>query len=171
MNGRRSQDVIPARRLHLRPIRPDTDIAALSAALAPAFGGDPEPARQILEQTFSLLTGHPRPDPWGCYLAVAGADTVGTCAFKTSPDAAGTVEIAYMTFPTFERRGFATAMAAALFDIAVAAGAALVIAHTLTEENASNRALKRNGFIFAGEVIDPEDGLVWRWERRGEAGH
>jgi hypothetical protein len=36
---------------------------------------------------------------------------------------------------------------------------------TLPEENASNKALKRNGFGFAGEVDDPEDGLVWRWER------
>ena len=166
MNGRRSQDAIPARRLQLRPIRLDSDIAALSAELAPAFGGELEAARQILEQTFGLLTRDPRPDPWGCYLAVAGGDIVGTCAFKTSPDAAGTVEIAYMTFPAFEGRGLATAMAAALFDIAAAAGAPLVIAHTLPEENASNRALKRNGFTFAGEVIDPEDGLVWRWERR-----
>ena len=71
-----------------------------------------------------------------------------------------------MTFPAFEGRGHASAMAAALFEIARAAGAPLVIAHTLPEENASTRALRRNSFIFAGETIDPEDGLVWRWERR-----
>jgi hypothetical protein len=41
-----------------------------------------------------------------------------------------------------------------------------VIAHTLPEENASTRALRGNGFAHAGEVIDPEDGRVWRWERR-----
>jgi RimJ/RimL family protein N-acetyltransferase len=71
-----------------------------------------------------------------------------------------------MTFPSFERRGHATAMAARLVEIARAAGAAMVIAHTLPQENASNRALRRNGFIFAGAVQDPEDGEVWRWERR-----
>jgi RimJ/RimL family protein N-acetyltransferase len=42
-----------------------------------------------------------------------------------------------------------------------------VIAHTLPEENASNRALRRNGFRLAGEVEDPEDGRVWRWEKLG----
>ena len=152
--------------LKLHPVSADADAAALAAELAPGFGGDAEPAREILEQTLQLLTREPRPDPWGCYLAEADGETVGTCAFKAAPDAAGTVEIAYMTFPAHEGRGHATAMAAALVDIAAAAGAPLVIAHTLPEENASNRALKRNGFVHVGEVIDPEDGLVWRWEKR-----
>ena len=71
-----------------------------------------------------------------------------------------------MTFPAQEGRGHATAMAAALVDIAAAAGASLAIAHTLPEENASTGALRRNGFIHAGEVMDPEDGLVWRWDKR-----
>ena len=139
---------------------------ALADELAPAFGGDPEPARDILAQTLDLLTRDPRPDPWGSYLASAGGDTIGICAFKSAPDPEGTVEIAYMTFPAFEGRGHATAMVAALVEIAEQVGAPLVVAHTLCEENASNRALKRNGFAFAGEVIDPEDGLVWRWEKR-----
>ncbi len=112
-----------------------------------------------------MLTRDPRPDPWGCYLAESGGEIVGTCAFKSAPDPAGTVEIAYMTFPAFEGRGFATAMAGALVELARGGGAALAIAHTLPEENPSNRALRRNGFSFAGEVVDPEDGLVWRWEK------
>ena len=102
----------------------------------------------------------------GNYLAYDGEAPIGTCAFKTAPDPAGTVEIAYMTFPVHERKGYATAMAGALTDIALAAGAPLVIAHTLPQENASTRALRRNGFGHAGETVDPEDGLVWRWERR-----
>jgi RimJ/RimL family protein N-acetyltransferase len=165
--------------LTLNPISLDTNPAALAHDLAPGFGGDPEPAREMLEQTLDLLTRDPRPDPWGCYLASAAGQTVGTCAFKAAPDAAGAVEIAYMTFPAFERQGHATAMAAALVEIAAAAGAPLAIAHTLPEENASNRALRRNGFTFAGEVDDPEDGLIWRWEKclyssprfRGEGDH
>jgi len=152
--------------LHLDPVRADADIAALSASLAPAFGGVSEPAREILEQTLSLLTRDPRPDPWGSYLASASGQTIGICAFKAAPDSDGVVEIAYMTFPAFEGRGHAGAMAAALVEVAAAAGAPLVIAHTLPQENASNRALRRNGFVHAGEVIDPEDGLVWRWEKR-----
>ncbi|MGZ8346908.1 MAG: GNAT family N-acetyltransferase [Allosphingosinicella sp.] len=150
--------------LTLRPFPLDADPAALAADLAPGFGGDEAPARDMLAQTLELLTRDPRPAPWGCYLADFDGAVVGTCAFKAAPDEAGTVEIAYMTFPTFERQGHATAMAAALIQVAFAAGVPLVIAHTLPEENASTRALRRNGFAFAGAVEDPEDGLVWRWE-------
>jgi [ribosomal protein S5]-alanine N-acetyltransferase len=42
---------------------------------------------------------------------------------------------------------------------------ALVIAHTLPIENASCQVLRRCGYRRAGEVIDPQDGLVWRWQR------
>jgi RimJ/RimL family protein N-acetyltransferase len=150
--------------LRLAPLGLDADPARLAVQLAPAFGGDPGPARELLQQTLDLLTREARPDPWGSYLAEQDGATVGTCAFKSAPDAAGAVEIAYMTFPAFERRGHATAMAAALVEVAQDGGAATAIAHTLPEENASNRALRRNGFAFAGEVMDPEDGLIWRWE-------
>lgn len=150
----------------LAPVPIDSDLDALAASLAPGFGGDPAAGRELLAQTLALLTAQPRPDPWGCYLAYDRDAAVGTCAFKAAPDAAGTVEIAYMTFPAFERRGYATAMAGALFGVARAGGAPLVIAHTLPEENASTRALSRLSFVNAGETIDPEDGLVWRWERR-----
>jgi RimJ/RimL family protein N-acetyltransferase len=91
-------------------------------------------------------------------------EAIGICAFKSAPSPAGEVELAYMTFPAHERRGHATAMIALLADIADQAGI-MPIAHTLPEENASNHALRRNGFAFAGEVEDPEDGPVWRWER------
>jgi len=152
-------------RIELRSIAADIDPARLAAQLAPGFGGDPAGAREMLEQTVDLLTRDPRPDPWGSYLAHADGATIGICAFKAAPDRAGVVEIAYMTFPAYEGRGFATAMAAALVEVADGGGAAMAIAHTLPEENASCRALRRNGFTHAGEVIDPEDGLVWRWEK------
>ena len=152
--------------LRLVPIAADADVGALAARLAPAFGGDEGPAREILDQTLSLLTEHPRAQPWGCYLAELDGRAVGTCAFKFPPDEDGEVELAYMTFPAFEGCGHATAMAAALFRIAEAAGAAMVVALTLPYENASNRALGRNGFTLVGEEEDPEDGPVWRWEKR-----
>ncbi|MGZ8284773.1 MAG: GNAT family N-acetyltransferase [Allosphingosinicella sp.] len=152
--------------LRLVPIARDADAGGLAGELAPAFGGDPAGALEVLTQTVELLNRDPRPDPWGSYLAHDGETPVGLCAFKTAPDSSGTVEIAYMTFPAFERRGLAAAMAGALTDIAFAAGAPLVVAHTLPKENPSSRALRRNGFAQAGETIDPEDGLVWRWERR-----
>jgi RimJ/RimL family protein N-acetyltransferase len=149
----------------LRLIGAGDDLEALVDALAPGFGGEADSAREILTQTFDLLARDPRPEPWGCYLAEDNDETVGTCAFKSAPGEAGEVELAYMTFPAFERRGHATAMAGELTRIAFEAGAPIVVAHTLPEENASTRALRRNGFAHSGEVVDPEDGLVWRWER------
>jgi RimJ/RimL family protein N-acetyltransferase len=151
--------------LALVPIALDTDPAHFAAELAPAFGGDEGPAREMLTQTLTLLIGDPRPDPWGSYLARLDGRPIGICAFKSAPTAVGEVELAYMTFPAFEGQGHATAMIALLAGIADAADI-LPIAHTLPAENASNKALRRNGFAFAGAVEDPEDGLVWRWERR-----
>ena len=42
----------------------------------------------------------------------------------------------------------------------------LVRAHTLPHENASTRVLTKCKFSCVGEVMGPEDGLVWRWELR-----
>ena len=151
--------------LKLRPIPPDGDAVGLAGELAAGFGEDEAAALDILEQTIRHLKKVPRPDPWGSYLAYADETAVGTCAFKGAPDSVGLVEIAYMTFPAFERRGHAGAMTAALVAIAATGGASTAIAHTLPQENASNRALRRNGFVFAGQVDDPEDGPVWRWEK------
>jgi RimJ/RimL family protein N-acetyltransferase len=46
----------------------------------------------------------------------------------------------------------------------------LVRAHTLPESNASTRVLTNCGFRKTAEVVDPDDGPVWRWElvRQGE---
>jgi len=152
--------------LTLEPIALDADPARFAAELAPAFGGDEAPAREMLAQTIALLTRDPRPAPWISYLVRRGGEPIGMCAFKSAPSPAGEVELAYMTFPAQERRGHATGMIALLADIADQAEI-MPIAHTLPEENASNMALKRNGFAFAGEVEDPEDGTVWRWQRPG----
>ena len=90
---------------------------------------------------------------------------VGTCAYKGGPNADGSVEVAYHTFPPFEGRGYATGMATKLVALA---GLRRVLAHTLPERNASCRVLEKAGFVWAGEVIDPEDGLVWRWVAHAE---
>ena len=150
----------------LTPLSAETDIERLADELAPAFAGEADVARDLLAANLDLLCRDPRPDPWGCYLARDGEAAVGVCAFKSAPDDQGVVEIAYMTFPALERRGHAGRMVSTLTGIAFAAGAPMAIAHTSPEENASTSALRRNGFAFAGEVMDPEDGRVWRWERK-----
>jgi RimJ/RimL family protein N-acetyltransferase len=76
------------------------------------------------------------------------------------------VEIAYGIVPSFQLRGFATQVAAALTAHATGnESVRLVRAHTLPERNASNSVLKKCGFHYVGEVTDPDDGLVWRWEK------
>ena len=40
----------------------------------------------------------------------------------------------------------------------------IVRAHTIAEANASARVLIKCGFSSAGQAVDPEDGVVWRWE-------
>jgi RimJ/RimL family protein N-acetyltransferase len=108
------------------------------------------------------------PDPWAYGYGVVhrGINAViGTAGFKGPPDADGVVEIAYGIVPSQEGRGFATEAAHALVKFALANEAVrLVRAHTLPNPNASTRVLSKNGFTFTGEVVDPEDGPVWRWE-------
>lgn len=79
------------------------------------------------------------------------------------------VEIAYGIVPDFEGRGYATEAAALLVRFASEnSEVRLIRAHTLPTKNASTRVLTKNGFKYIGEVVDPDDGLVWRWEREKE---
>ena len=103
---------------------------------------------------------------WGGYFAVdeVTREVVGSCAYKTPPNDEGSVEIAYFTYPEFEGRGYASAMAAKLVKLAAGSEAVRrVIAHTLPEMNASTSVLKKVGMASVGEVIDPDDGRGWRW--------
>ena len=108
-------------------------------------------------------------DPWLHGFAIvdpAERLAIGGAAFKGPPDAVGVVEIGYGVVPSYQGRGLATEAARALVGFALDEGRAKVVrAHTLRERNASVSVLTRCGFTFVGEVEDPEDGPVWRWER------
>src|ERR1051326_9066615 len=116
------------------------------------------------------LDGSGPVDPWvHGFMMVhrpSGA-TVGYCGFKGPPDAEWIVEIAYGVAPEHQGKGYATEAAEALVSYAFRNGQVrVVLAHTLPEPNASTRVLTKCGFRKVGEVIDPEDGLVWRWEKQ-----
>ena len=90
---------------------------------------------------------------------------IGGCGFKGPPGADRVVEIAYGVAPSYQGSGYATESAAALVAYAFRSGRVrLVRAHTRSSVNASSRVLTKCGFRAVGEVIDPEDGLVSRWE-------
>ncbi len=111
----------------------------------------------------------PEGDPWSLSFSVverSSGASVGGCAFKGPPDADGVVELAYGIDPPHQGRGFATEAAAALADFArTDARVRVVRAHTKPGSEASERVLVKCGFLLVGEVIDPEDGRVHRWER------
>lgn len=125
---------------------------------------DPAVTGQFAEQMASLANT-PQIAPWCGYIAWQGSAAMGFGGFVGQPDSAGVVEIGYLTFPNFERRGVASAVAAQLVRIAAEQGAAAVIAHTLPEENPSTAVLRRNGFERDGTAEDPDEGTVWRWRR------
>ena len=107
-------------------------------------------------------------DPWLHGFAIVHRESgkiVGSCGYKGPPGSDAVVEIAYGVAPAYQGLGYATEAAQALVSYAFQSGRVrLVCAHTLPHENASTRVLTKCRFSCVGEVIDPEDGLVWRWE-------
>ena len=134
---------------------------AVAAGTAPILRG-------VVEQTLGIASGVAREaGRWGGYVAVDETSNlvVGFCAFKGPPTADGTVEIAYYTFGPYEGQGYAKGMARALISVAHSSPLVRhVIAHTLPERNPSTSVLRSVGMRFVGEVRDPEDGPVWRWQ-------
>ncbi len=127
------------------------------------FSGEVSP--QWLEQ---LRTAR-EADTWTFGFAVLNpsvGQVIGSAGFKGPPDAEGMVEVAYGIVAGWQGKGCATAALSELMAFASADDRVRVLrAHTLPENNASTRVLAKNGFTKLGEVIDPEDGRVWRWER------
>jgi len=106
-------------------------------------------------------------DPWvhGFRLVHrSSGNIVGFCSFK-GPPADGVVEIAYGIAPDEQGKGYATEAAQALVAFARSFPEVKVIrAHTLADGAASKRVLEKCGFQCVGEVVDPEDGPVLRFE-------
>jgi [ribosomal protein S5]-alanine N-acetyltransferase len=108
-------------------------------------------------------------DPWSLNFRVVergSGITVGGCGFKGPPDGNGAVELAYGIDEPHRGRGFAAEAARALVEFAFADDRVrLVRAHTKPDNGASARVLAKCGFRLLGQVMDPEDGLVNRWDK------
>ena len=110
----------------------------------------PDVARSVCEATAAAYrnTGFVR--PWIGYFGYLDGQVVGTCAFKTTPQA-GRVEIAYFTFPGHEGKGIATRMARQLVQLAQGTDNGIgIMAQTLPQENASTAILRKLGFRRIG---------------------
>jgi len=128
------------------------------------FTASGEISRDFLERVRTAKGADPW--QWG-YLVLNPAHglVIGLAGFKGPPDPSGAVEISYGIAPGYQGQGFATETARALIEFAWASPQVrLVRAHTLPAANASTGVLRKCGLRHLGEVIDPEDGPVWRWE-------
>ena len=135
---------------------------------------EPADRAQVSADWIARVRATTSADPWTCGFVMVhrtSGEAVGSCAFKSPPDADGFVEIAYGVNPDHQKRGYATEAALRLVKYAFASGRVRTVrAHTLPEQNASTRVLTKCGFEYVGEAIDPDDGLVWRWELREGSG-
>jgi ribosomal-protein-alanine N-acetyltransferase len=112
------------------------------------------------------------PDPWLFGFGIihrAEKLLIGSAGFTGPPGPDGVVEIGYGIAPGYQRQGYATEATKALLEFIRSTGkASIVRAHTLPELNASARVLTKCGFARNGEAMDPDEGVVWRWERSVE---
>lgn len=156
-----------------RTAAPVTDLDAGSITELVTEGVD-DLVRSVVE---AAASGESDPR-WGTFLGV-DPDThqvVGTCGYRGAPHG-GRVEIAFWTFPPYEGRGWATAMARALVERALKdPDVGTVLAHTLPERAPATSVLTAAGLRPVDSVRRDEPGRsgssavrgqVWRWERRG----
>jgi [ribosomal protein S5]-alanine N-acetyltransferase len=125
---------------------------------------------QLSADWLARLHASTAPDPWVHGFSMVHLDTetmIGQCGFKGPPGTDGSVEIAYGVASEQESKGYATEAARALVAYAFSIEqVVLVRAHTLPASTASKRVLAKCGFQYIGDITDPEDGLVCRFERR-----
>jgi RimJ/RimL family protein N-acetyltransferase len=136
--------------------------------LAWVEGMSPADRAEVSPQWLARVRESKAQDPWLHGFTIvdrATEEIVGSCGYKGAPDSDGIVEIAYGIHPPFRGRGYATEAAGALTTFAFLSGDVKVVrAHTKPYRDASARVLEKCGFRSVGEVLDPEDGLVCRWE-------
>jgi RimJ/RimL family protein N-acetyltransferase len=136
-------------------------------AMVAAMG--PEERAELSADWLARLHASTESDPWSHGFSIVERDSntmIGKAGYKAPPDADGMVEIAYGIAPEHQGVGYATEAAAAMTSYAFGTGnVQLVRAHTRPRVNASTRVLEKCGFHRVDDVIDPEDGLVWRYEQ------
>ena len=101
--------------------------------------------------------------PWIGYFIIHDGVAVGTCSFTGKPQD-NRVEVAYYTFPAYERNGYATWACKELVRIAKEHKPDVIVtAKTAPEENPSTAILRKNGFEKGGVVQDDGIGDAWEW--------
>ena len=137
----------------------DVFTARFGVAVVPGWAPFPEVIPFALEAARTGTSG-----AWGVHLFFdSDGALVGNGGWK-GPPIDGVVELGYAVAPERQRRGIATRAVRELVSRARAAKVRLVVAHTLPETSASTTVLTRCGFVQTSETVDPDVGVVWRWE-------
>lgn len=133
------------------------------------FGNRVEPGWDAFPETVPLLlkfAEEDRPTRFGPHLVFdRDGALVGTGGWKGEP-VDGLAELGYAVAPSRRNRGIATALVTHLLATGRQAGVLIAVAHTRAEESASTHVLRKCGFQLRETLIDPDDGPIWRWERR-----
>jgi [ribosomal protein S5]-alanine N-acetyltransferase len=120
----------------------------------------------FIPQALKMLESNPQILRWGMHLFVHKGENkiIGNGGFKGVPDENGMVEIGYAVSPVYEKQGLATEAARGMIEYAFSwANVQMVDAHTLAEENASVKVLRKCGMTRIAEKHDEEDGDIWQW--------
>jgi RimJ/RimL family protein N-acetyltransferase len=169
----KSLRLVPHAPEHLRALIQGPDFYARSAGLEPAEGlRDFIVSKDVSPDWLAALEGATAADPWTYGFALVHRESgmvIGNAGFTGTPDPDGIVEIAYGVVPVQQGRGYATEAANALVAWAERNRPITIVrAHTLPEPNGSTRVLEKCGFRRTAELVDPVDGLIWRWEKQLE---
>ncbi|MEV0648561.1 GNAT family protein [Phytomonospora sp. NPDC050363] len=115
-----------------------------------------------------LLAVDPAAEAWALPQVALNADgeIVGRGGFHGPPDERGMVEVGYSVDPGHRRKGYATALLAAMLKRAAEAPDALVVRASVSPDNVASLAtIAKFGFVHVGELMDDEDGLELLYER------
>jgi ribosomal-protein-alanine N-acetyltransferase len=119
--------------------------------------------QEVISVTIDYFNKIGYASPWIGYFARMDNELVGSAGFKGAPKE-GKVEIAYGTFPAYQRQGVGSQICCQLVQLALQTDPAVrITARTFEPDNYSARILKKNSFVCNGPVWDEEDGTVWEW--------
>lgn len=129
---------------------------------------DLEYGAEPFRYTYDRIKDNPGDSAWWMMLLFIHQQDrtlAGLGGYKGPPDPQGMVEIGYQIYEPYRNQGLATEAANGMINRAFEhPDVNLVQAHTLAEENASVRVLKKCGMVFTGAFDDPDDGPIWQWQ-------
>jgi RimJ/RimL family protein N-acetyltransferase len=154
--------LLPATVEYLLALQSDPDAFAMLMGSAVPDGWPEFP--ESIGFSIDRLRACPDEAAWWMHFFLAQDRLIGSGGY-VGPPQGGYVEIGYELAPEFRGRGLGVAAARALIEKARAAGGvSTVVANTLAHDNPSTGVLRHLGFVQTHEMVDPENGPIWRWE-------